>query len=184
LNKTCSTRLEPISFKVRPVTGLIVASFIVAVAILIDGVAARSLNGLGGILWIGSAAWLIRDLRREGWSWAIFSVVAFECLILVLFVKPSNLTLAVIGFVVAGFSIAWLAKTRAYEWAVLLPAMWLPVHLFVAICRAVYRAITDGEAAIRSDPPPTAALVPFAMVVSAIAGEWLLDRIRKRISAG
>jgi hypothetical protein len=180
LNRSISARFAPTSFQLRPAVALVVASILVAIAILIDGSAAKTFNGLGGILWIGSAVWLIRELRREAWNWPIFCVVAFECLVLVLLVKPSNLAFAVIGFALGGISIAWMAISRSYEWAALLPAMWLPMHLLVAICRAVYRAITDGEAAVRSDPPLTAALVPFAMVISVLAGAWLVDLWRNR----
>jgi hypothetical protein len=110
----------------------------------------------------------------------MFAVVAVESLALVLLVKPSDLLWAAIGFAAGGAAIALLASGRQYDWALLLPALWLPVHLLVAISRALVRALTGGEAAVRSDPPPTAALVPCAMVLSALAGAWLVQRWRNR----
>jgi hypothetical protein len=111
----------------------------------------------------------------------MFCVVVGECLALVLLLKPSNLTWAIVGFAIGGAATAFLVSNRSYDWALLLPALWLPVHLLVAISRALVRALTGGETAVRSDPPPTAALVPFAMVVSALAGAWLVNRWRNRV---
>jgi hypothetical protein len=170
------------TFSVRVTSALIAASLVVAVAILVGGSAARGINGIAGVLWIGAAVILIRSLAREPRSVVMFVLVGFECLALVLLVKPSNLLWAAIGFSVGGAAIELFASGRQYDWALLLPALWLPVHLLVAICRALVRALTGGEAAVRSDPPPTAALVPCAMVVSALAGAWLVQRWRNRTS--
>jgi hypothetical protein len=180
LNNTAAIRNGGATFTVRAAAVLIAASLVVAVAILVDGSAARGINGIGGLLWIGSAVVLGRSLAHEHKYGVTFGVVAVECLALVLFVKPSNLAWAIIGFALGGAATALLASSRSYDWALLLPALWLPVHLLVAISRSLVRALTGGEAAVRSEPPPTAALVPFAMVISAIAGAWLVERWRNR----
>jgi hypothetical protein len=163
-----------------PVIGLVSASLFVAVAILIGGNAAKAINGIGGLLWIGSAIALVRSLTGERRFVIMLGTVSFETLILVLLLKPSNLAWSVLGFALGGAAIALLTSNRPYDWALLLPALWLPVHLLVAISRAIVRAIGDGDAAVRSDPPPTAALVPFAMVVSALAGAWIIGWWRRR----
>lgn len=180
MHRTSSFVSGPSRFNVRPAVGLVVASLLVAAAILIEGPEAKAFNGVGGLLWVGSAVVLVRSLNHEQRSALLFGVVALESFILVLLLKPSNIVWAVIGFALGGAAIAILANDRPYDWALLLAALWLPAHLLVAISRAVFRAITDGEAAVRSDPPPTAALVPFSMVVSAAAGTWLVQWWRRR----
>jgi hypothetical protein len=170
--------VESASF--RAAVGLIAASLVVAVAILADGAAAKTLNGLGGVLWIGSAVILVRSLKSSAQFSMWFAVIFVDCLLLVLLVKPTNLVWALIGFGLGGMLIGLLTGAQALNWAPLLPALWLPAHLLVAISRAVIRTIEGSEAAVRSDPPPTAALVPFAMVVASLAGAWIVEWFRHR----
>jgi hypothetical protein len=170
--------VESASF--RAALGLFTASLVVAVAILVDGAAVKTLNGIGGLLWIGSAVILIRSLRLSAHFAKWFSVIFADCLLLVIFVKPTNLVWALIGFGLGGVLIGLLMGAQALNWAPLLPALWLAIHLLVAISRAVLRSIEGSEASVRSDPPPTAALVPFAMVVATFAGAWLVDWFRRR----
>jgi hypothetical protein len=170
--------VEPASF--RAAVALIVASLIVAVAILADCAAAKTLNGIGGLLWIGSAVILVRSLKSNAHFATLFAVVFADCLLLVILVKPSNLVWALLGFGLGGMLIGLLTGAQALNWAPLLPALWLPTHLLVAISRAVIRSIEGSEATVRSDPPPTAALVPFAMVVASLVGAWFVEWLRER----
>ncbi len=164
----------------RATACLIAASLVVAVAIATNGVVAKTFNGLGGILWFASAVLLVRSLRSHERFSAWFAFVFADCLILVILLKPTDLFWALIGFGFGGALVAVVTGAQALNWAPLLPAIWLPTHLLVAMTRAVIRSIDGSEASVRSDPPPTAALVPFAMVVAALVGAFLVDWARKR----
>ncbi len=153
---------------------LLLAGIVVAFAIATDGSISRTINGIAGIMWVGAAILLIGSLRNDQQFWVRLAQVAIICLLLVIVVRPSDLAFALAGFSSAGAIIAGTTGTRSFTWATLLPALWLPVHLGVAVVKAAYRAISDQDAALRSDPPPTAALVPFAMIVGAMIGAWLV----------
>jgi len=166
---------------VRALVGLIAASLLVAVAIIADGAIARIFNGIGGLLWIGSAIYLLRSFRATPRFMPWLAAVFADCVLLVLLVKPTNLIWAIIGFGLGGALIAVLTGSQALTWSPLLPALWLPAHLLVAITRVIVRSLEGSEASVRRDPPPTAALVPFAMVVAAVAGAWIVVWIRNRL---
>lgn len=171
----------PISRSNLQATGcLIAASLVVALAILANGSAAKMFNGIGGVLWLASAVMLLRSLRTSDRFRAYFTLVFAVCLLLVLLVKPANLIWALIGFGVGGVLVGSITGVQALDWGPLLPALWLPTHLLVAVARAAIRSIEGSHAPVRTDPPPTAALVPFAMVVAALAGAWLVVRLRNR----
>ena len=157
---------------------LLLAGLVVAIAIASDGAVSRAVNGVAGILWVASAWVLANALRRDDKFWTKLLGVTAICLVLVIFIRPSDLLMALAGFGIAGAIVAAASGSRGFVWATLLPALWLPVHLGTAVVKAVYRAITDQEATIRSDPPPTAAIVPFTMIVAAMFGAWLFQRIR------
>ena len=157
---------------------LLLAGLVVAIAIASDGAVSRAVNGVAGILWVASAWVLANALRRDDKFWTKLLGVTAICLVLVIFIRPSDLLMALAGFGIAGAIVAATTGSRGFVWATLLPALWLPVHLGTAVVKAVYRAITDQEATIRSDPPPTAAIVPFTMIVAAMFGAWLFQRIR------
>jgi hypothetical protein len=173
--------IESASF--RSAILLIAASLIVALAILADGAAAKTLSGIGGVLWIGSAVILVRSLKSSAHFAKWFAVIFADCLLLVILVKPTNLVWAVIGFGLGSMLIGLLTGAQALNWAPLLPALWLPTHLLVAISRAIVRSIEGSSATVRSDPPPTAALVPFAMVVASLAGAWIVVSLRRRMES-
>ncbi|MGI8964210.1 MAG: hypothetical protein ACR2GI_06880, partial [Thermomicrobiales bacterium] len=59
-------------------------------------------------------------------------------------------------------------------------ALYLPFHIGAAVGKAVYRNIIGSEAAIRSDPPPTAAIVPIAMLLAALGGALIVRWARGR----
>src|SRR4051812_32579202 len=159
---------------------LLAASLVVAVAILAHDPIAKVVNGVAGVLWIGSAVLLVITLHRQARFPVWFAFVFAECLLLVLLVKPTNLLWAIFGFGLGGMLVGFVTGPHARNWASLLPALWLPTHLLVAISRAIFRVIDGTKASVRSDPPPTAALVPFAMVVAAIAGALFVDWLRNR----
>lgn len=153
---------------------LLLAGVVVAIAIATDGAVSRAFNGVAGILWVASAGMLLMSLRSDSKFWARLMQVALMCLVLAIVVRPSDLGLAIAGFSSAGAIIAATTGLRSFTWATLLPALWLPVHLGTAVVKAVYRELAGKEAALRSDPPPTAAIVPLVMIVAAMAGAWIV----------
>lgn len=152
---------------------LAAAAVLVGVAIVWDGAAAKAFNGIGGLVWVGCAIALATELRRDR-SWrATGAVVLGLAILFAVVVRPSDGLIAAAGFGLGGALIASIARGSQTSWAVLLPAMWLPVHLAVAVGRASYRTLSGGESAIRTDPPPTAAVVPLLMVLAAWGGGWM-----------
>jgi hypothetical protein len=157
-----------------PAVLLAVAAGIVGLAIAVDGAAARAINGVGVLCWIVAAGLLVRELRGvRRWRPAALLVVAIV-LVLALLVRPSDLFAAAVGFFVAGAIVAASAPDRPLGWALLVPASWLPAHVSLAIGRS----ILDGGTSIRTDPPPTAVLVPLTMVLAAGVGAILVARWR------
>ena len=150
------------------------AAGIVGLAIVADGTTARALNVVGGICWLLAGVFLARSVRSTE-RWPLATVVMLGMVVvLAMVVRPSDLTVAVAGFATAGALLAALVRERPVGWALLVPAAWLPVHLAIA----VGRALREGQASVRTDPPPTAALVPLAMVVAAAVGGLLVARLR------
>jgi hypothetical protein len=170
------TRFQTIRGR-RPEELLLAASVLVGIAIALDGPAARAVNGVAGIGWILAAVLLIRGFG-PGERTRVLAISAIVGLALVLLVRPSNLLWAAIGFTIGGAIVAWLSASRPVTSGALLAALWLPLHLLVAIAKVIVRSIRDQPATVRTDPPPTAALVPFAMVVAAMIGGWLVERWR------
>jgi hypothetical protein len=160
---------------------LIAAVILVALSIVLSGSAAKAFNGLAGMTWfaaaamLGIAAWRLRS-GRTLWAAAIIltAMVAFV-------VKPSDFVPAIAGFGLAGLAIALVTgRQDRYLWAKLIVGLYLPFHIGTAVLRAVYRSMTGSEASIRSEPPPTAELVPIAMLLSAVAGAWLAGALQGR----
>ncbi len=157
--------------------GMITAAALVGVAIAADGPPARLFNGAGGLLWLGSFAlnaWNARHSSNRGRSAA---TVVGSALVLAIGIKPQDPLLALLGFGTAGALVAALGARPAVTWALLVPGAWLPLHLGIAISRAVVRSVTEETAAMRTDPPPTAAIVPLVMVAAAIAASWFVQRV-------
>lgn len=156
--------------------GLVLAAVVVAVAITLGGGAARTLNGLGAIFWVGSGVLLALSLpmperRVAGWLAAIVCGVALGAL-----VRPGSLPEAVVGFAIAGVVIVVAAGDRVGAWALLAPAIYLPVHLIIGVGGAIMR----GGGGVRTDPPPTAALVPLVMILAAaVAGSLTATMLRR-----
>lgn len=161
---------------------LMAATILVGIAILLDGAAAKTFNGFAGVLWIAVAGVLVGRSLRSG-QWRPIACALLIALVLVNLAKPSDLLLAVIGFGVGGGLLALATGTRDERGVVLLPALWLPTHLLSAAVRAVALALRGLPAPVRTDPPPTAALVPLAMVVASYLGGMAVICWRERARA-
>ena len=158
---------------------LLLAALVVAVAILTSGPVSRGVNGVGGIMWITSLVLLWRALGAGRRPFFLLGAAATFTLVLVQFVKPSDLLSAAIGFGVAGLLIGLIARRGELLWAAMVPALWLPAHLSIAISSAILETADDQAAAIRTDPPPTEAFVPLMMVVAAVAGGFVALGVRR-----
>jgi hypothetical protein len=173
------SRLEEMAPKI-----LLLAGTLVGVAIVLDGTPSRTVNGVAGILWFLAAGLLVRSVLRAPARWIVLGSTVVVAFVLVLAVRPSDLLWAAAGFVAGGALVGLVARADRERAALLLPAVWLPLHLAVAVGRAIDRAMNDLPATVRADPPPTAALVPLTMVVAAYAGGLLaeagLSRYRAR----
>lgn len=164
-------------------TGLVLAGLVVALAIVTDGAFSRGVNGVGALIWMLSLAALTIGVRR-GTRWrTMLGLAALVTLVLSYGVEPTNIATAVPGFAIGGAAIALVAR-RPVAWALMVPALWLPIHLVTAVVPAIVRSATGGEASVRTDPPPTAAVVPLLMIVSAGVAGWLIGRWRERRGAG
>jgi hypothetical protein len=160
--------------------GLVLAGALVGLAIAADGALARAINGVGGLVWLASLGVLVWSVRRAPGRVVGAVAVLGVALALTFLVRPSELAPATVGFFVGGALVAAAVRRRELVWALLVPAAWLPVHLGVAVGRAVVRSLADGAPAVRTDPPPTAALVPLAMVTAAGVGGLAVRWVRER----
>lgn len=155
--------------------GLVLAAAIVGIAITVGGSAARALNGIGALVWVVSGLLLavtlpIPERRTVGWIVAIASGLVLGAL-----VRPGSLPEAAAGFFIAGLVIVLAAGDRAGGWAILAPAIYLPVHLLIGIGRGIF-----SERGVRTDPPPTAAIVPLVMILAAaVAGALAAAYLRR-----
>ena len=156
----------------REVALLLVAAMVVGVAIALDGSAAKAANGVGGALWLTAGGMLVRKGWRLGLTSGSAAMVGATVLLLSSALSPRDLLAASLGFVAGGLLLGAVTRPRPARTAAvaLLPALWLPTHLLVAITKAGIRELAGREASLRTDPPPTAALVPLAMVVAALVG--------------
>lgn len=152
---------------------LLLAATLVGIAIAGDGTMARTINGLGGLSWLAAAALLGWSVRADPRRFRNGAVTLGATIVLAVAVRPTDLVAAVVGFSVAGALVAVVARERPQPWVLLVPALWLPVHV---LTRVGARVLRDGAAAVRTDPPPTAALVPLAMVVAAAIGGLIVER--------
>ena len=166
-----TTRLERIA------TGtLATATVIVGASIIADGTLAKGLNGVSGLTWFASSAMFAIEGRRRGapgMQWAgtlgLTAAVAF-------LIRPSDLVLATIGFGGAGLLAGYYANRNPVFWAKMIPAFYLPLHIGTAVLKAAGRSALGMESSIRTDPPPTAAIVPAVMLAAAIAGGWIASK--------
>lgn len=143
--------------------GLVIAGFVVALAIVVGGSAARALNGVGALIWVGSGVVLAVSLpkpERLPLAW-LTALVAGGLLGAV--IRPGTFAVAIASFAIAGAAIVLLGGDRSGGWALMAPAIYLPVHLAIGIGRAMMRG-----SEMRVAPPPTAALLPLSMVIAAL----------------
>jgi hypothetical protein len=155
--------------------GLILAATIVGVAIVVGGATARILNPVGALLWLVSGVLLALSLPSVERRALGFGVALASGVILGALVRPGSLVEAVVGFAIAGAVVVFAAGDRSGGWALLAPAIYLPVHLLIGVGRAIVRG-----GGVRTDPPPTAAIVPLAMLLAAaVAGALVASTMRR-----
>jgi hypothetical protein len=163
---------------------LVTATAIVGASIVADGTLARALNGVAGVTWFSSSAMFIIEGRRRGAAplqWAgILALTAGVAFV----IKPSDLTLAIAGFAPAGFVAALAVKRDPLLWAKMIPALYLPLHIGTAVLKAAGRNVMGLESSIRTEPPPTAAIVPAVMLGAAMVGGWIASKVRERGPSG
>jgi hypothetical protein len=166
-------------------TGALVSSTaVVAASIISDGQLSKALNGAGGLIWFGSAGLLAWAAAKTGESRRQWIVAVGLTAVVAFVAKPTDLVNATVGLGVAGAVMASQVRDRQLLWATLIPALYLPAHIGTAVLKAVGRSVLGMESSIRTDPPPTAAVVPFVMVVAAMAGGWLVSRWRDKGRSG
>jgi hypothetical protein len=155
--------------------GLVLSAAIVGLAIVLGGATARLLNPIGAVLWLVSAVLLglsLPPVQRPMAGWVVAIAGGF---ILGALVRPSGLIEVIVWFALAGAVVAFAAADRVGAWALLVPAIYLPVHLLIGIGRAILR-----NGGVRTDPPPTAAIVPLAMLLAAAAAGALAAAVIRR----
>ncbi len=167
-------RNDPRSWRTAA-AGLLLAAALVGLAIVVGGTNARPLNAIGAVLWLASGVFLavsLPSVHRHllGWVAAIASGFILGAL-----VRPGSVIEVIIWFALAGAVVVVAAGDRAGAWAMLVPAIYLPVHLLIGIGRAILR-----NGGVRTDPPPTAAIVPLAMLLAAAAAGALAAAIVRR----
>ncbi|HEV2072640.1 MAG TPA: hypothetical protein VGR29_03270 [Thermomicrobiales bacterium] len=156
------------------------ATLVVGASIVTDGSLAKALNGFAGLTWFASAAMFAWEGRKRGapvtqWAGVLGLTAAVAFLIM-----PSDLFLATIGFGGAGLTAGLLAGRDPMLRAKMVPAFYLPMHIGTAVLKAMGRDLLGMESSIRTEPPPTAAIVPVVMLVMAMGGGWIASRIRER----
>lgn len=156
---------------------LLIAGVIVAISILAGAPLARPLNGIGGILWIASAAWMLGALWSQPKRWLILAVSLAFALLYAGVIRPGEYRETIPLFLLAGAVVTWIAGADGLRWAFLVPALYFPLHIVIALGRVI---ASGGTRAVRTDPPPTAAAVPLSMIVAAALGgvivHWWLNR--------
>jgi hypothetical protein len=168
------SRNDPRSWRTAA-AGLVLSAGIVGLAIVLGGATARLLNPIGVVLWLVSAVLLgvsLPPVQRPMAGWAVAIAGGF---ILGALVRPSGLIEVIVWFALAGAVVAFAAADRVGAWALLVPAIYLPVHLLIGIGRAILR-----NGGLRTDPPPTAAIVPLAMLLAAAAAGALAAAVVRR----
>jgi hypothetical protein len=160
---------------------LIVAAIVVGVAIGMDSDGRRFVNGIGGILWLIGAFLIFTRSVASGASWRQIGLVIAVILVLSWLIRPTDPVWAVIGFGWGGVVVGFSGRDLGSKLGAMLGALWLPAHLLIAVVRAGIREVRDQPAALRTDPPPTAVLVPLVMVLAAwifaaLAAEWRMSR--------
>lgn len=164
----------------RIATGtLAVATVIVGASIVADGQLAKILNGIAGVTWFASSAMFILEGRRRGSSPLQWAGITALTVVVAFIVKPSDIWLASAGFIPAGFIAARIAGRNPMLWAKMIPALYLPLHIGTAVLKSVGRNALGLESSIRTEPPPTAAVVPAVMLGAALVGGFIARKLAK-----
>jgi len=161
---------------------LIGAAGVVGIAIAMDGSGRRTMNGVGGTLWLVAAVVITRATWIAGASRRQMLATGGVILVLSSLVRPSDALLALLGFGAGGAFLGLVGRNLGSKFGAALGALWFPAHIVIAIARAGIRELRDEPAAVRNGPPPTAALVPLIMVLAAwglayAAQEWQRERL-------
>lgn len=155
--------------------GLVVAASIVGLAITLGDSAARALNGVGAFVWVVSSVLLALTLPAAPRAAAGWIVALLAGLLLGGVIRPSTIELAVACFAIAAAIVVISAGDRSGAWGFLVPAIYLPVHLIIGIGRAMLR-----ESGVRTDPPPTDAILPLCMILAAAVGAGIAASFVRR----
>lgn len=169
------TRLE----RIATVT-LAVATVIVGASIVADGQLAKGLNGISGLTWFSASAMFIIEARRRGTSSLQWVGVTALTVAVAFLIKPSDIVLATIGFVPAAIAAGMIIRREPMLAAKLIPALYLPLHIGTAVAKAAGRSALGLESSIRTDPPPTAAIVPAVMLGAAMVGGFIATKLARR----
>jgi hypothetical protein len=156
---------------------LVLAAIVVGIAIGMDGDSRRFVNGIAGVLWLVGAFLIITRATASGVTWRQIGLVIAVILVLSWLIRPTDPIWAVIGFGWGGVVVGYAGRDLGSKLGAMLGALWLPAHLLIAVVRVGIRELRDQPAALRTDPPPTAVLVPLIMVLAAwifaaLAAEW------------
>jgi len=162
----------------RAIGWMIMSAIIVGVAIALDGPASKAVNAVGGGGWLVSTILIVKCLRSATRPLVSSVAVAGAVAVLATSIRPTDLGAAAVGFGAAGMVVAAVSGGRRILWAGLVPALWLPAHLSIAIARSVFA----NTQRVRTDPPPTTALVPLTMVLSALAAAAVVEAMSRRRS--
>ncbi|MBA2518417.1 MAG: hypothetical protein H0V24_02005 [Chloroflexia bacterium] len=155
---------------------LVGAAAVIGVAIGFGGASGQALNSIGAIAWLTAAVVIGLALRNDGRAGATFAAATAAAIVLAVGIRPGELAAVIVAFGVAGVLVGSIAPSHPAGWAALVPGIYLPVHLAVAISRP----IIAGSTTLRTEPPPTAPLVPLAMVLAAAGAGYAIDRLRRR----
>lgn len=172
-----TTRLE----RVATLT-LAIATLIVGASIVADGGLARVLNGVAGLTWFAASAMFILIAHRRGATARQWLGILVVTAVVAFVVKPSDIVLATVGFTSAAFIAGFVNQRDPMLWAKLVPALYLPLHIGTAVLKAVGRNALGMEASIRTEPPPTAVIVPVVMLLAALVGGYIATHVVARRS--
>lgn len=162
------------------IAGLALGALMIGVAIVMDSDFGRVVNGFGGVLWFVSTALLTVIAVKSRPPALLWGLLALVVVAVAFVVKPSAIVPAMIGFIPAGALLAAIAPKSKLLWAALVPAWYLPAHIGTAIAKSAVNAMLGNDASLRTDPPPTAAIVPLLMVACALAGGALARNVQAR----
>ena len=159
---------------------LLAATGLVAASILAGGDVGKILNGMAGLTWFAAAGLLGIAAAKTGRGFDVWASAIVLTAGVAFLVKPTDFLPAILGFGLAGSVIALIARRDAVLWATFIVGLYLPMHIGTAVGKAIYRSIAGQEASIRSEPPPTAAMIPFVMLAPSVAGALVATMIMER----